>query len=500
MTFWNVARGTVCAAALLIAAPAVADVTPAQVWDEWQTMLAISGEGSLTFDNATETGGVLTVTNARIAGDSDESSFDIGLGDIAFTDQGDGTVRVTMASSYPMTITGADGTVVTLALSQTELVIVASGAPGALTYDVAADTYRINIEEVMENGTPAFDGEFAVTLNDLTGTYTVIGTADRNIDYALASASVDLLADVTTPENNGNFVMSGQISALRAAAQVVLPEGFNMSDPSAFSQAGFDFDGNYGYDSATYVINSAADGEDTAIAMTTGTGDVGVAMSAAELTYDVAAEDISADITSSSAPFPVTISLARYGFGLAMPAQATEEPAAFGLRLELSDLAVNDEVWMMGDPTNALSHDPITLRLDIAGTAKLLFDLFNPDETAAMAEGEAPGELHSLTLNDLTLNAVGASVTGTGDFTFDNSDMTTFNGFPRPEGSATFDLIGVNKVIDGLISMGVLPQDQAMMGRMMMGMFAQTVGDDHLKSTIEVTGDGRVLANGQQIR
>jgi len=48
--------------------------------------------------------------------------------------------------------------------------------------------------------------------------------------------------------------------------------------------------------------------------------------------------------------------------------------------------------------------------------------------------------------------------------------------------------------------MGVLPQEQAMSARMMMGMFAVPAGDDAMESTLEVTEEGRVLANGQRIR
>ena len=49
--------------------------------------------------------------------------------------------------------------------------------------------------------------------------------------------------------------------------------------------------------------------------------------------------------------------------------------------------------------------------------------------------------------------------------------------------------------------MGLLPEDQAMGARMMMGMFAVTgQGEDTLTSKIEVTGDGQVKANGQRLR
>jgi hypothetical protein len=51
-----------------------------------------------------------------------------------------------------------------------------------------------------------------------------------------------------------------------------------------------------------------------------------------------------------------------------------------------------------------------------------------------------------------------------------------------------------------LIQMGLIPEDQAMMPRMMLGMFATPVGDDMLTSTIEVNAEGHVLANGQRLR
>jgi hypothetical protein len=117
-----------------------------------------------------------------------------------------------------------------------------------------------------------------------------------------------------------------------------------------------------------------------------------------------------------------------------------------------------------------------------------------------MENGAVPGELHALTLNDLTLAIAGAMVQGNGGFTFDNSDMSTIPGFPRPEGQITVNINGANQLFDALVSMGLLPEDQAMMGRMMMGMFARTVGEDQLESVIEINDKGHILANGQRIQ
>jgi len=114
--------------------------------------------------------------------------------------------------------------------------------------------------------------------------------------------------------------------------------------------------------------------------------------------------------------------------------------------------------------------------------------------------GGVPGELHALTLNDLQLKIAGAMLTGTGGFTFDNNAPSMIPGMPQPLGEVTLNLTGANKLIDSLVAMGLLPEDQAMMGRMMMGMFARTVGDDELTSTLEVNEQGHILANGQRIQ
>ena len=105
-----------------------------------------------------------------------------------------------------------------------------------------------------------------------------------------------------------------------------------------------------------------------------------------------------------------------------------------------------------------------------------------------------------MTLNELKISAAGAEVTGAGAFTFDNTDLTTFSGMPRPNGDVTVNVKGANALIDKLIAMGFLPENQAMLGRMMMGMFATPTGDDELTSKIEVNDEGHLIANGQRLQ
>jgi len=55
--------------------------------------------------------------------------------------------------------------------------------------------------------------------------------------------------------------------------------------------------------------------------------------------------------------------------------------------------------------------------------------------------------------------------------------------------------------MDKLVQMGLLPQEQAMGARMMMGLFARPgEGPDSLTSTLEINAEGHILANGQRIQ
>jgi hypothetical protein len=223
-------------------------------------------------------------------------------------------------------------------------------------------------------------------------------------------------------------------------------------------------------------------------------------MSDTALQYDSDVTDLSVSLNGAGMPFPIEVSLARYGVGLVVPLAQTDAPADVGLRLNLTDLALNDEIWSLIDPDGAVPHDPATLIVDLDGkaTPAISFADLGADDSTALDAG--PGELNALTLNNLTLKLGGAELTGVGDFTFDNTDLDTFDGMPRPQGALTFNLTGANALIDSLVQMGVVAQDQAMMGRMMMGMFATVSGDDALTSKIEIDDHGQVTANGQRIR
>jgi hypothetical protein len=222
-------------------------------------------------------------------------------------------------------------------------------------------------------------------------------------------------------------------------------------------------------------------------------------MGADGLAYAGAQKNVNVAVTAEGMPFPFEIAMAESGFNLAMPVSKSDEAQDFAFGLTLGSFTMSDMIWSMFDPAGQLPRDPATLVLDLAGKAKLLVDWMNPDAAAQM--GGAPGEVEALQLNTLVVDAAGAKLQGSGDVTFDGAGPSMVPGMGNPVGDVNLTLDGGNGLLDKLVAMGLLPQDQAMGARMMMGLFAVPGTEpDSLKSRIEFTQDGQILANGQRIR
>ena len=125
---------------------------------------------------------------------------------------------------------------------------------------------------------------------------------------------------------------------------------------------------------------------------------------------------------------------------------------------------------------------------------KWLVDLLKPEE---MAGAMMPATVDSVDINDITLEIAGAKFNGQGAAMIDNSSMP-----PMPVGELNLDLKGGIGLLDKLVSLGLLPQEQGQMVKMMSGMFTVPGGDgtDHLTSKIEMKQGGAILANGQRIK
>ena len=500
MTYKIGMRGAVCVAALMAGGVAHADVTAEQVWSDWKSQMSLYGEDSVSIGAEETSSGTVTVRDVTMSFSDPEVTVETALGDISFNEQSDGTVRVTMDESYPITITGEDGVVINVMVTQSNLEMIVSGDPDAMNYALTADQYKIALVDVVDADI-TFTGDVELAANDVEASYVTTVGDMRETSYEGSIALLDLLVDFKIPGGGGDYVTAAaKYNGMTMAGDMTVPPEADFENPDSLIMDGFAVAGGYVVQSADFVVDINAEGDQFAASGSTGLTTFTGEMNNDNLAYDASVSDLSLNAQTSEFPLPIEISMTEYGLGFAMPTGVTGESANFGINFDLVDLSISDGIWDLFDPGNVLPRDPATLQIGLAGKAKALFDLFDPAQAAQMDNVEMPYELESLTLETLNIDAIGAKVTGDGDFTFDNSDMQTFAPMPAPEGEATIKISGLNALLDNLVSAGLVPADQVMGPRMMMGMFMQNTGDDQMETTVEVTANGEVKVNGNRVR
>uniref|UniRef100_UPI003B5285F7 DUF2125 domain-containing protein n=1 Tax=Roseovarius indicus TaxID=540747 RepID=UPI003B5285F7 len=511
MTSWR--RTAVSAAALCIftgANAAFADVTAEQVWADWRDYMTDAG---YTLE-ATETrsGDTLNVTGVTMTFDvpEEDMSITMSMGDMGFVDNGDGTVSITVPPNLPLDIMveAEDDEDVEIGLNYaTEgLSIDVSGDPDNMSYDYTASRVALTLESLVVEGEelPMSElGQASFEMSDVEGS-TQMSVGDlRESVQKITSGAVSYVVDISEPEGGeGRFVMRGQAEGLTFEGEAALPQDM---DPNMMAQMvanGFAFDGTFSFTNGKTDFNFQEEGEVVQGSSSSSTGSLQFAMGEEGLTYAGEGTDIAISMAGGEIPFPIELAMAKTGFNLSMPVMSGDAEQDFAFGMNLTDFTMSDMIWGIFDPGGQLPRDPATVAFDLTGTGKLFVDLLDAEAMVKVEDGETvPGEVNSLDINSVTVSAAGAELTGDGSFSFDNTDMETFDGMPAPTGSLNLMLVGGNALLDKLVAMGFVPEEQAQGARMMMGLFAvRGEGEDTLTSTIEVTGDGQVLANGQRIK
>lgn len=537
---------------------AFADITSQEVWDKLQGYYAAQGlEMSAT---QTPTGDGLVLSNMTMTmptGAPGDPDVTVTMSDWTLTDRGDGTVAMTWAEPMLMTLDitemsgaampaddkqtggamsggnddasdkkGEDGgdsamtsddkmpmagdgdgdagehVVVVLSLAHDSPSVVISGSTDDMTTTYGATQATLALDSVTVNDQPVGIAQFSMDIANLQSVSRLAQGTTYSVEQTGSSGAISYNLSIVDPEEGVNVQMKGQMGSHDFAMTSTLPLEMDPVDMAMNLANGFAFDGTLKTGASTSSFNIQAEGDIVTGTTASGGSDFAIAMDKGGMRLDGIATGIDYNIQGSEIPFPLNIKAAELGLGFDMPVSASETPEDFGLRLRLGDLAVDDMIWMLIDPTGGLPHDPATLIVDLAGKANWLVDIMDPANAALLEGGEdTPAELHALTLKELQVKLAGAELTGSGDFTFDNSDLETFDGVPAPDGALELKLTGGNTLLDKLIAMGLVPAEEATGIRMMMALFAQKgEGEDTLTSRIEVKPDGQVTANGQRLQ
>jgi hypothetical protein len=511
MKIWQLAGSTAVSALMFGSGIASAQVTPEEVWQNWQDMSTSYGQ-TITSTSAVRDGDTLRVEGASIATDDGAgSTVNVAMGTLNFKDLGDGTVELTMADSYPISIKApaVDDTTrptdITITVTQPGMKLIAGGTPTETSYAFSAPTISINVDEAEKAATSTLDNNVDITLSGVEGKYLVVGTTEtKTIDSTLNVKNMGLVVaakgtakDITKPFE---LRLTANVADLTGTTKGTFLGVAAMENMAEALKAGLNIDGGFSYGKTTFDMLATDAAGPTKVIAAADSGNFTIAIDKSRLAYSVGGKAMAMSVSSPDIPFPeLKVTYAEALFNLLMPVSKSDVPEDFAFTTKLVDFAISDEVWAMFDPTGGLPHDPATIIIDTKGKAKLIVDI--TDEAATAALGEAPpGELHALDLTEIKVKAAGAELTGTGSLTFDNTDLTTFPGMPVPTGVVDMKIVGANTLLDKLIAMGYLPEDQALGFRMMAGMFTTVAeGEDTLTSKIEFKDKG-VFANGQRLQ
>lgn len=495
----------------LFATSAAADLTAAEVWGDWRGYM----EGMGYAVTATEAvgGNVLTVSDiaVQISGGPDIETMTMSMGPIQFVDMGDGTVEVVMPASMPVVIDIAPKSTerpahIAFDYTQSGQRMIVSGDTDTMEYNYSTDTFGFDLAELEVDGT-----EFDQT----TAKFSLVGTAVQSLtkvslgdtrryeqDLKIGSTVYDLL--FKSPDGVEAMTTNSTFQEMVFTGTSAFPTDGTVQtqDLTPLLAAGFAFNGTLTAQGTETKMEIVSDDGTSKIKTGSGSSTLTVAMDADGIDYDVTASKIQIGAEIAGLPFPLFAEMEQSGFELRAPIMKSEESQDFALGFDMTGFTMSDIIWALFDPEAQLPRDPATIALGVSGKAKVLFDLLDTEQMENLAEsGTVPGELNALKIDHLTVDAVGAKVGATGDVTFDNTDMTTLPGFPKPVGDINIDVAGANGLMDKLVAMGLLPSDQVMGARMMLGLFA-VPGDapDTLKSKIEFNDAGQILANGQRIK
>ncbi len=506
MKNWQKIGGTAALTTLMTGTAGFADVTAQEVWGDWKNYM--QGFGYTMQGTEATAGDTLTVSNLAMSMElpDNEGNVSMSMDQVAFKNNGDGTVSIMFPAVMPIVadITPKVGEDVKAAIEYTQkgFTMVVSGDATNMTYNYTAVDTGIALKSLEVEGKPVEIGKAMMLLHNVIGSSDMKVGNLRSVSQTFKADSITYDVDFKDPEGKGHMVMGGTMNALGFDGKGDYPTAMDPSNMSNMLKAGFNFDGTFTYQGGQSKFNFNENGDTFQGTSSSDSGSLTVAMGEAGLQYGGTATGTKVDVSASDLPLPIALEMATSAFNLAIPVIKGDQEQDFALGFTMGDFTMSDMIWGLFDPAGQLPRDPATLSLDLSGKVKLFLDLMDPEEMAkADRGGEAPGEIHALDINNLVVSMVGADLTGKGGFTFDNSDVTSFDGMPKPTGAVDLQLVGGNSLLDKLVAMGLLPEDQAMGARMMMGLFAVPGdGEDTLKSKIEINDQGHVLANGQRLK
>jgi Uncharacterized protein conserved in bacteria (DUF2125) len=360
------------------------------------------------------------------------------------------------------------------------------GTPEERVWKYSSDAVTISsqgfeIPEADGGGSLSLD----LVVNTLAGDMTMGGGGENMVsDMTAADAVFSYSIDVEGTKVD----VSGKYEDLKAHSEGDL---LAMMDPEALMAGEGSLKSVMEVGAAAGKMEMTEAGQLTVIEGSSSGGVVDTSIGDGQLAYAFTGRDGIVMASGDTVPLPgAQFSFGEMSMNFAMPVTPSDEPGKMDVGVRMVDLAVSDALWSMVDPTGGIPHDPATLIVDITSTAKALVNFMDPELAEEMTE--MPWQFEDVTINELRLSAAGAEISASGAAIINNDGP-----MPMPVGGIDIKLVGVTGLMDKLAAIGLLPPEQAMPAKMMLGMFAVPGNaPDTFTSKIEMDASGAITANG----
>ncbi|WP_368185953.1 hypothetical protein [Aestuariibius sp. HNIBRBA575] len=500
---------------LIIATPALADVTADDLWSYYQDSYAQFGV-NLTVNQARD-GNVVTWSDisAEIVLPMDFGEITLRTGPFTLTENSDGSLNIDVPGAGAINFFGIfgpdDDVTVTgqILTTSSGLVTVVTGAPDDMTLTSTYDEITFEIADLdLTSDVEDLPFVFELSGNQRNGnSVTRIVNADlTNIEMTYKLEEMNYTFHMSGPDGLDQ-TQTGQTRDTQSRSLISIPDmPLDYMNIASAIRAGLAIQMDATSASSTTLVS----GRDVSGMVMNqdqrmGATQQSLSFGADGLSFDGAFADITAKIGMPEfMPMDIDLAIPQGSYAFDIPIQADIAAQDFRYMVSITDITVNEDIWRLVDPSELIARDPIDFTIDLGADVILKQDLLDFNGVMALAnQADDPlafFDIETVKLDALNLSAAGAALVANGAFTLDMTDMVTMGGFPRPEGRAEAEITGYNQLVDTLIEMGVLAAEDAMAARMGLAMFTQATGDDAVATELEVNAEGHVIVNGQRIR
>lgn len=486
--------GAIMATLTALPAAAWADLTAAQVWQDWQDQ-ARESQQSLTA--RVEPGpGRLTLTDVTMSGGAAGRESQVTLPLVTLIEEG-GAVIVQMPDDQVLTLKksgGEDPGTMRLDLSHPGLTLRAEGSPDDLTYRYAAPGLTLRWKDATAEGeTPDPAGTelgLTVTASGVSGEQHRIRRGEAR-ETTAAGRAASVVAAASLPAEQGPVPVRVEIDDLTSTQHLNYPV---TQDMRAMLRA-MEAESQVGHGRATVIVDMA---DGSAVRAEVANGTATYALGAGRLAGQGQYGAGRVALIPGGGAEPLGLSFDSSTLRTEGPVTRTDAAAPYALTVTLDNLEATAPLWDLIDEGAVLPRDPGQLTLALSGLMRWLVDPADLAEAPTGADEPLPFAVETLKVETLALSLAGARLTGTGNFTFAPGGP---DGLPQPAGVADLMLTGGERLLDGLVQIGFVDPSQAMMAKMMVGAVATPGPEaDTLSSHIELLPDGSVVANGRKLR